>query len=53
MAKPNDNPAEPFKKALAEATKALANEPELNVTFSVDPSSLVGDNARLPQVTRR
>lgn len=53
MAKPNDNPAEPFKKALAEATKALANEPELNVSFSVDPSSLVGDTARLPQVTRR
>ena len=53
MAKPNDNPAEPFKKALAEATKALANEPELSVTYSVDPSGLVGDNARLPQVTRR
>lgn len=53
LANPNDNPAEPFKKALAEATKALANEPELSVTFSVDPSSLVGDNARLPQVTRR
>ncbi len=53
MAKPNDNPAEPFKKALAEATKALANDPELSVTYSVDPSGLVGDNARLPQVTRR
>jgi len=53
MAKPNDNPAEPFKKALAEATKALANAPELSVTYSVDPSGLAGDTARLPQVTRR
>ena len=31
------NPADPFKKALAEATKVLANDPELSVTFSVDP----------------
>jgi cobaltochelatase CobT len=53
MSKPNDNPADPFKKALAEATKALANDPELNVSFSVDPPGLTGENARLPQVTRR
>lgn len=53
MAKPNENPAEPFKKALAEATKALANAPDLNVSYSVDPSGLAGDSARLPQVTRR
>ncbi len=25
----NDNPAEPFKKALAEATQVLADDPEL------------------------
>ena len=53
MNKPNDNPAEPFKKALAEATKAMANEPELAVTYSVDPPGLSNDAARLPQVTRR
>lgn len=53
MAKPTDNPADPFKKALAEATKTLADEPELNVSFSVDPPGLTGDSARLPQVTRR
>ncbi|MFT4715827.1 MAG: cobaltochelatase CobT [Paracoccaceae bacterium] len=53
MKKPNDNPADPFKKALAEATKAMANEPELNVAFSVDPSGMSDDTMRLPQVTRR
>jgi cobaltochelatase CobT len=31
-----ENPAEPFKKALAEATKAIANAPELTVAYSVD-----------------
>ena len=29
MKAPNDNPADPFKKALAEATKVMANDPEL------------------------
>ena len=53
MSKPPDNPAEPFKKALAEATKALANDAELSVSYSVDPPGLTNDGARLPQVTRR
>lgn len=53
MSKPTDNPAEPFKKALTETTKALANDAELNVAFSVDPPGLTNDTARLPQVTRR
>ena len=53
MANRNDNPAEPFKKALAEATRTLADQPELDVSFSVDPSALTADSARLPQVTRR
>jgi cobaltochelatase CobT len=51
--KQNDNPADPFKKALAEATKTLANDPDLNVSFSVDPSGMANDQMRLPQVTRR
>ena len=53
MSNQSDNPAEPFKKALAEATKAMANEPELAVTYSVDPPGLSNEAARLPQVTRR
>ncbi len=53
MTKPNDNPADPFKKALAEATKTLANAPDLNVSFTVDPSGVSDEAMRLPQVTRR
>ena len=53
MNKPNDNPAEPFKKALAEATKVMADDPELSVSYTVDPSGLSGESMRLPQVSRR
>ena len=49
----SDNPADPFKKALTEATRALADEAELNVTFTADPSGVAGDTMRLPQVSRR
>ena len=49
----SDNPADAFKKALSEATKVLANDPELNVSYSVDPAGLSGDAMRLPQVSRR
>ena len=49
----SDNPADPFKKALAEATKTLANAPELSVSYTVDPAGVSGDTMRLPQVTRR
>ena len=51
--KKSDNPADPFKKALSEATRALADERELNVTFTADPSGVAGDTMRLPQVSRR
>ncbi len=53
MNKPTDNPADPFKKALAEATKVMADDPELSVTYSVDPAGQTSDTIRLPQVTRR
>ena len=53
MKKPTDNPADPFKKALAEATKTLADDSELSVSFSVDPPGQTDDAMRLPQVTRR
>ncbi len=51
--KKSDNPADPFKKALSEATRALADERELNVTFSADPAGVAGDTMRLPQISRR
>jgi cobaltochelatase CobT len=53
MNKPSDNPADPFKKALAEATKVMANDPELSVTFTVDPPGATAETVRLPQVSRR
>ncbi|WP_104017273.1 cobaltochelatase subunit CobT [Roseovarius nitratireducens] len=53
MTKPTDNPADPFKKALANATKVMADDSELTVSYSVDPAGLSGDAMRLPQVSRR
>ena len=53
MSKPTDNPAEPFKKALAETTKTLAHDAELTVSYSVDPPGMTGESVRLPQVSRR
>ena len=53
MSKPSDNPADPFKKALAEATRTMADDPEMAVTYSVDPSGMNKEGVRLPQVSRR
>ncbi|HHC29483.1 MAG TPA: cobaltochelatase subunit CobT, partial [Rhodobacterales bacterium] len=53
MNKPTDNPAHPFKKALAEATKGMAEDADVSVTYTVDPSGVSGETMRLPQVTRR
>jgi cobaltochelatase CobT len=53
MSKPSDNPADPFKKALAETAKVMADDPELTVSYSVDPPGLTSDTLRLPQVSRR
>ncbi|SMX33894.1 cobaltochelatase subunit CobT [Actibacterium lipolyticum] len=53
MTQKSDNPADPFKKALAEATKVMADEPELGVTYSVDPPGMTNDSVRLPQISRR
>ena len=53
MSKPADNPADPFKKALAEATRAMAGNGDLTIAYSVDPPGYAAGNLRLPQVTRR
>ncbi len=53
MTQRSDNPADPFKKALAEATRTMADAPDLTVTYSVDPPGMTGDTMRLPQVSRR
>ena len=53
MTKPTDNPADPFKKALAEATKVMADDPDLAVSYSVDPAGQTAETIRLPQISRR
>ncbi|PQO23714.1 cobaltochelatase subunit CobT [Rhodobacteraceae bacterium WD3A24] len=53
MSKPSDNPADPFKKALAETTKTLAHDSDLTVSYTVDPPGMNREGVRLPQVTRR
>jgi cobaltochelatase CobT len=53
MNKPSDNPADPFKKALADATRVLADDAEMTVSYSVDPPGMTKDTIRLPQVSRR
>ncbi len=53
MKKPSDNPADPFKKALAETTKVMADDPDLAVSFTVDPPGATRETVRLPQVSRR
>ena len=35
MSKQSDNPADAFKKALAEATKVMSNDPDLTVSYII------------------
>jgi cobaltochelatase CobT len=53
MSKPPENPADPFKKALAEAARVMADDADLTVSYSVDPPGLTADTMRLPQISRR
>ncbi len=48
-----DNPTEPFKQAVAGCMRAIAGDPELEVTYAADRSSLAGHQARLPEPARR
>jgi cobaltochelatase CobT len=48
----SENPSEPFKRAVAIAVRSLAGEPELEVNFSAEPSSLKGLKAKLPLPSR-
>jgi len=53
MSKPSDNPADPFKKALSDATRVLADDIDVAVSFTVDPPGMTKEAMRLPQITRR
>ncbi|MGH6798891.1 MAG: cobaltochelatase subunit CobT, partial [Roseiarcus sp.] len=52
-----DAPNDPFKRALASCTRALARQPGLEVAYSADKPSLVtspeGAKARLPEPPRK
>ena len=52
MSKPN-SPAEIFKNALAVTTKALAEQRELDVTFSADGAWISGNRVNLPAPPRK
>ena len=52
-----ESPAEPFKRALASCTRAMARRPDLEVAFAADKPALVsgpeGARARLPEPPRK
>ncbi|MEN8709186.1 MAG: cobaltochelatase subunit CobT [Paracoccaceae bacterium] len=52
MSKAKDNPADPFKRALAETTKVLSGAEELSVSYTTDPAGVSGDAMRLPAISR-
>ncbi|HEY3638209.1 MAG TPA: cobaltochelatase subunit CobT [Rhizomicrobium sp.] len=47
-----ENPAEPFKRAVASAVRSLAGEPSLEISYSAEPAALKGMKARLPLPSR-
>jgi cobaltochelatase CobT len=52
MASKTENPTEIFKRAIAHAARSLAEQPDLEVTFSGDGPSLNGNHAILPHPPR-
>ena len=47
-----ESPADVFKRALAHATRSLAEQPDLEVAFGGDGPSLAGHRAVLPHPPR-
>src|SRR5271168_1185208 len=52
MTNKSESPTEIFKRALAHAARSLAEQPDLEVTFSGDGPSLIGNHAILPHPPR-
>ena len=52
MSSKNESPTEPFKRALAHATRSLAEQPDLEIVYSGEAPSLVGNRATLPHPPR-
>ena len=55
--KPNppakESPTEPFKRAVVGCMRAIANQPDLEVSFAADRPILSGHKARLPEPPRK
>ena len=49
---PDENPTDDFKRAVANATRSIAGDSELEVTFSPETPSLQGKKIRLPLPSR-
>jgi len=48
MSKNPESPIEPFKRALANATRSLAESPDLEIVYSGEGPVLQGNRAVLP-----
>ena len=46
-------PTEPFKRAVAGCLRAIARQPELEVTFAAERPGMAGGKARLPEPPRK
>src|SRR6516165_7655308 len=46
-------PTEPFKRAVTSCLRAIARQPELEVSFAAERPGMVGGKARLPEPPRK
>ncbi len=52
-ARPAESPTEPFKRAVTGCLKAIAGQPDLEVSFAADRPMLSAHKARLPEPPRK
>ena len=52
LSKRKEAPLDPFKRALTLATRSIAGDSSVEVTFSNEPPGLSGKNARIPEPSR-